>query len=107
MSVGTRLRHVLRIARWEVSLGSTSLDRQTLVAALALVLLGGGIVGAGVVVPPSVTERVWYDGWARASTRWERSAWAASRSGDGACRAWSGWASGESSGDTLAASRYG
>jgi len=50
VSVGTRLRRILRIARWEVSLGSTSLDRQTLVAALALVLLGGGIVGAGVVV---------------------------------------------------------
>ena len=50
MRIGTRLRRVLRIARWEVSLGSTSLDRRTLVTAAALLLLAGAVVGAGLVV---------------------------------------------------------
>jgi len=50
VSVGTRLRRIWRIARWEVSLGSTSLDRQTLLAAVALLMLAGGIAGAGLVV---------------------------------------------------------
>ena len=50
MSVGTRFRRIWRIARWEVSLGSTSLDRQTLFAAVALLVLAGGIAGAGLVV---------------------------------------------------------
>ncbi len=50
MSLRTRLRRVWRIARWEVSLGSTSLDRQTLLAGAALLLLAGGIVGAGLTL---------------------------------------------------------
>ena len=50
MSLRTRLRRIWRIARWEVSLGSTSLDRQTLLAGVALLLLAGGIAGAGLAL---------------------------------------------------------
>jgi len=50
VSLRTRLRRIWRIARWEVSLGSTSLDRQTLLAGVALLLLAGGIAGAGLAL---------------------------------------------------------
>ncbi|MFD1641319.1 PrsW family intramembrane metalloprotease [Halohasta litorea] len=50
MSFRSRLRHIWRIARWEVSLGSTSLDRRTLLAGVALLLVAGGIVGAGLAL---------------------------------------------------------
>jgi len=45
----TRLRRIWRIARWEASPGSTSLDRRTLLAGLFLVVLAGSIVGSGLV----------------------------------------------------------
>lgn len=38
------------MARWEVSLGSSSLDRQTVVAAIVLLLCAGGIATTGLVV---------------------------------------------------------
>ena len=50
MSAGSRLRQIWRIARWEVSLGSTSLDRRTIVAGLVLLLFAGGIAGAGLAL---------------------------------------------------------
>ncbi|MUW15521.1 hypothetical protein GJ633_13440 [Halorubrum sp. CBA1125] len=42
-----RLRRVLRVARWEVARAGGGVDRRTLAAALALLLVGGGVLGAG------------------------------------------------------------
>ena len=50
MKLRTHLRRIWRIARWEVSLGSTSLDRRTLMAGVVLLLFAGGLVGAGLAV---------------------------------------------------------
>ncbi|WP_253736728.1 ABC transporter permease [Halohasta salina] len=49
MKLGTRLRRIWRIARWEVSLGSLGLDRRTVAAGVLLVALAGAIATAGVV----------------------------------------------------------
>ena len=49
MKLRTRLRRIWRIARWEVSLGSTSLDRRTLLAGVILLVIAGSIAGAGLV----------------------------------------------------------
>ncbi|MFO7833605.1 MAG: PrsW family intramembrane metalloprotease [Halohasta sp.] len=49
MKLGTRLRRIWRIARWEVSLGSLGLDRRTIAAGVLLVALAGAIATAGVV----------------------------------------------------------
>ncbi|MFO7833494.1 MAG: PrsW family intramembrane metalloprotease, partial [Halohasta sp.] len=48
MRLGSRLRQIWRIARWEVSLGSMGLDRRTIAAGVVLVLLAGGIATAAV-----------------------------------------------------------
>jgi len=45
--VRKRLRTILRIARWETSGVSDGIDRRTLIAALALLLVAGTVVGAG------------------------------------------------------------
>ncbi|MDZ5811193.1 PrsW family intramembrane metalloprotease, partial [Halorubrum sp. AD140] len=42
-----RLRRVLRVARWEVARASGGIDRRTLLAALALLLVAGGVLGGG------------------------------------------------------------
>jgi len=46
----THLRRIWRIARWEISLGSTSLDRRTLLAGVVLLVVAGSIAGAGLVL---------------------------------------------------------
>ncbi|MFW6321120.1 MAG: PrsW family intramembrane metalloprotease [Halohasta sp.] len=50
MTLGSRLRRIWRIARWEVRLGSTSLDRRTLAAGIALLVLAGGLAGSGLLL---------------------------------------------------------
>ncbi|GAB6877848.1 ABC transporter permease [Halorubrum gandharaense] len=42
-----RLRRILRIARWETSQAAGGLDRQTLLAALVILLFAGGTVAVG------------------------------------------------------------
>lgn len=42
-----RLRRILRIARWETARASGGVDRRTMLAALALLLVAGGVVGGG------------------------------------------------------------
>ncbi|QKY18107.1 ABC transporter permease [Halorubrum sp. CBA1229] len=42
-----RLRRVLRVARWEVARAGGGVDRRTLLAALALLLVAGGVLGGG------------------------------------------------------------
>ncbi|SDF77304.1 hypothetical protein SAMN04488067_108103 [Halorubrum xinjiangense] len=50
--VGRRLavgvRRVLRVARWETARASGGVDRRTLAAGIALLLVAGGVVGVGV-----------------------------------------------------------
>ncbi|MFC7324619.1 PrsW family intramembrane metalloprotease [Halorubrum rutilum] len=45
-----RLRRVLRVARWEVARAGGGVDRRTLAAALALVLVAGAVLGGGLAV---------------------------------------------------------
>jgi ABC-type Na+ efflux pump permease subunit len=45
-----RLRRVLRVARWEVARAGGGVDRRTLFAALALLLVAGGVLGGGLAV---------------------------------------------------------
>ncbi len=45
--MSTRLRRVLRVARWEAARASGGVDRRTLLAAVALFAVAGGILGAG------------------------------------------------------------
>ncbi|MFC7187006.1 ABC transporter permease [Halorubrum yunnanense] len=45
-----RLRRVLRVARWEVARAGGGVDRRTLAAALALLLVAGGVLGGGLAV---------------------------------------------------------
>ncbi|EMA64163.1 ABC transporter permease [Halorubrum lipolyticum] len=42
-----RLRRVLRVARWETARAGGGVDRRTLLAALALLLVAGGVLGGG------------------------------------------------------------
>ena len=42
-----RLRRVLRVARWEVARAGGGVDRRTLLAALALLLVAGAVLGGG------------------------------------------------------------
>ncbi|WP_066416715.1 ABC transporter permease subunit [Halorubrum aethiopicum] len=42
-----RSRRVARVARWEASRATGGVDRRTLLAALALLVVAGGVVGAG------------------------------------------------------------
>jgi len=42
-----RLRRILRVARWETVRASGGVDRRTLLAALALLLVAGGVLGGG------------------------------------------------------------
>ncbi|WP_435099189.1 PrsW family intramembrane metalloprotease [Halorubrum sp. N11] len=42
-----RLRRVLRVARWETARASGGVDRRTLLAAFALLLVAGGVLGGG------------------------------------------------------------
>ena len=42
-----RLRRVFRVARWEVARAGGGLDRRTLLAALALLLVAGAVLGGG------------------------------------------------------------
>ncbi|WP_050032359.1 ABC transporter permease [Halorubrum halophilum] len=42
-----RLRRILRVARWETARASGGVDRRTLLAALALLLVAGGVLGGG------------------------------------------------------------
>ena len=44
-----RLRRVLRVARWETARAGGGVDRRTLLAALALLLVVGSVVGGGLV----------------------------------------------------------
>ena len=45
-----RLRRVLRVARWEVARAGGGVDRRTLLAALALLLVAGAVLGGGLAV---------------------------------------------------------
>jgi ABC-type Na+ efflux pump permease subunit len=45
-----RLRRVLRVARWEVARAGGGVDRRTLAAALALLLVAGAVLGGGLAV---------------------------------------------------------
>ncbi|WP_418285229.1 ABC transporter permease [Halorubrum sp. DTA46] len=45
-----RLRRVLRVARWETARAGGGVDRRTLAAALALLLVAGGVLGGGLAV---------------------------------------------------------
>jgi ABC-type Na+ efflux pump permease subunit len=45
-----RLRRVLRVARWEVARAGGGVDRRTAVAALALLLVAGAVLGGGLAV---------------------------------------------------------
>ncbi|WP_280587781.1 PrsW family intramembrane metalloprotease [Halorubrum sp. Boch-26] len=45
-----RLRRILRVARWEVARAGGGVDRRTLLAALALLLVAGGVLGGGLAV---------------------------------------------------------
>ena len=45
-----RLRRVLRVARWEVARAGGGVDRRTLLAALALLIVAGGVLGGGLAV---------------------------------------------------------
>ncbi len=45
--MSTRLRRVLRVARWEAARASGGVDRRTLLAAVALFAVAGGVLGAG------------------------------------------------------------
>ena len=42
-----RLRRILRVARWETARAGGGVDRRTLLAALALLLVAGGVLGGG------------------------------------------------------------
>jgi len=42
-----RLRRILRVARWETARASGGVDRRTALAALALLLVAGGVLGGG------------------------------------------------------------
>ncbi|WP_200531808.1 ABC transporter permease [Halorubrum sp. LN27] len=42
-----RLRRILRVARWEAARAGGGVDRRTLLAALALLLVAGGVLGGG------------------------------------------------------------
>jgi ABC-type Na+ efflux pump permease subunit len=42
-----RLRRILRVARWETARAGGGVDRRTLIAALALLLVAGGVLGGG------------------------------------------------------------
>ena len=46
--VSSRLRRVLRVARWETARAGGGVDRRTALAALALLLVAVGVLGAGV-----------------------------------------------------------
>ncbi|WP_193308573.1 ABC transporter permease [Halorubrum halophilum] len=46
--VSSRLRRVLRVARWETAQAGGGVDRRTALAALALLLVAVGVLGAGV-----------------------------------------------------------
>jgi len=45
-----RLRRVLRVARWEVARAGGGVDRRTMLAALALLLVAGAVLGGGLAV---------------------------------------------------------
>ncbi|WP_435073701.1 PrsW family intramembrane metalloprotease [Halorubrum sp. HHNYT27] len=45
-----RLRRVLRVARWEVARAGGGVDRRTMLAALALLVVAGGVLGGGLAV---------------------------------------------------------
>ena len=46
--VARRARRVVRVARWEASRATGGVDRRTLLTALALLVVAGGVLGAGV-----------------------------------------------------------